>query len=397
MFPLNVVLVGLGDDLTAQVRAALAPWLIDVEAECSDAALAVELFENPAHQPRLLVIRGKTTSDVDDVRLLTERLPRWPILAVVDAGRDAMHLLRLNRAGAGQLVQLPVELSDFQAALDRLAVQHTRDVKAGRVFAVYGATGGCGSTTVALNLACEIAGQYHRPTLLIELSLQLGVLSTYWKIEPQVALPELLKEVDRMDGYMLKKALTPVADNLHVLAGPQHLTAPPRIEPAQFLRLVAFARRLAEVVVLDVPCNYNDLQFEVLAAADEVVLVGEQTVPSVRGLSMIRGTFTPDKVARSLHLVLNRFDETLEGFQVRDLSPVLGAGRIATVAQDHLAAKSSINQGKPLRQVAPRSPALRDIDALARTLLAVAPPAAAPANGAGGHGLLSRMLGAFKR
>ena len=58
------------------------------------------------------------------------------------------------------------------------------------------------------------------------------------------------------------------------------------------MKLIELSRHLAEVVVLDVPCSYDELFFRSLSAADVVVLVVEQKVSSVRGARMVCETLT---------------------------------------------------------------------------------------------------------
>ena len=41
------------------------------------------------------------------------------------------------------------------------------------------------------------------------------------------------------------------------------------VSPRQVYQLLQLCRRLASLVVLDVPCTFDDLQFETLALADQ--------------------------------------------------------------------------------------------------------------------------------
>ena len=96
-----------------------------------------------------------------------------------------------------------------------------------RVIAVAGVTGGCGATTMAINIAFEIS-QTH-PTLrvvLAELSLQVGKLPLYLNVEPRLTTHDLLKDIHRIDLYFMQQALTPVVEGFSILAGPYHAVAP---------------------------------------------------------------------------------------------------------------------------------------------------------------------------
>ncbi|HYV40086.1 MAG TPA: hypothetical protein VE988_30650 [Gemmataceae bacterium] len=394
MFPLNAVLVGVEEEVGNYVRRGLANQLAEVERDCCSIQHALESLSAMEEQPRLFIVHVQAPSDIENIAQLSLTFTGWPILALINNRVDASHLLKVNRAGASQLVGVPVDMPDFNMALNLIGAQFGHSDSKAKVMAVCGATGGCGTTTLAINLAQEIASQFGLTTVLIELSLQLGMLATYLDVDPKITLPDLLAEMDRLDVYMLQQALTPVSDRLQILAGPPHMRGSSQVTPKHLLKLIEHSQRLAQVIVLDVPCSYNDMQFEVLADADEVVLVGEQTIPSVRSLKMVRDTFAPSQAATSVHALLNRYDKDVKGFKVADLQPVLEAPMLYTVARDNAAIKEAVNQGKTLRQSAPQSPALADIDALASALLKVSAPRSSSANGSG---LFTRLLKAFKK
>ena len=56
-----------------------------------------------------------------------------------------------------QVVALPVDRDDLHQALNVIALQFCKKAHERQVFAVTGAAGGSGATTIAVNLAFEIA------------------------------------------------------------------------------------------------------------------------------------------------------------------------------------------------------------------------------------------------
>ncbi len=119
-------------------------------------------------------------------------------------------------------------------------------------------------------------------------------------------------------------------------------------------------------MILDVPCTRNSEEFEALDVADLVVLVAEQTVPSIQ--------LTCERLRLGIRahapvVVLNRFDPNRKGFDITHLARVLGTDHVRTVSDDHESMIASINSGQPLRLASPRSRALVDIDLLTEDLL----------------------------
>jgi pilus assembly protein CpaE len=395
MFPLEVVLVGVGPQLALALRRALLEQQAGLAAELNDVKAFLSAPRHLRAERRLLLVHVTSEQGLPPLRRLAAACPDWPLLALVERGAGPDAYLRANRAGATQVVALPLDGRDFAEALKCISLQCSPAARTGALVAVTGATGGCGTTTLAINLTHEAAAQHGQRCILAELAQRMGVLSTHLDVEPRITLPELLRELDRVDTHLVQQALTRVADTFDILAGPQELSSPSQVAAADIFQVLEYARQLADVVVLDVPCNYGDLQFEVLAGADQIVLVGEQTIPSVRALKLMRDSLRLDGGEPPLHLVLNRYDPALEGFTAADLQRVLQVPLVTTVAADPTAVKTAANRGRPLRAVAPHSPALRDIDALVLSALGLgAGPAPAPAEGSG---LFTRLVKALRR
>lgn len=392
MYPLNVVLVNCGENALPHVRRELLNQNALLEAECADIASIVDALGLFPEEKRLFVFHARTPEALAQLRRLSGTFVGQPILTLLEPGENLQTVIAAMRAGSSQVVLLPLQSDDFRAAMECIAFQFGRPPGTSRVIAVSGATGGCGATTVAINLAYEMALLHGKQCILTELALQVGMLATYLDCSPTYSTLDLLRHEGGLDAHMVQQALTKVAENFHVMVGPHRNIAPGSVQPEDVQRLVEYLRLLAQVVILDVPCTYDDLYFQTLTHADQVVLVADQRIPSIRNLDLILGTLAREAADRPPHVVINRYDPKLEGFSLRDLEKVLDVPRLLSIANDFAAVNASINNGRPLRLEAPASRALADIDALARTLLAIREDAqqAVPSSG-----LLRRLMHAF--
>jgi pilus assembly protein CpaE len=391
MYPVPVVVVGCGEQLLPHVRRELCNLGATIEAEFPSTPVAVERLRPSRNEMRVFVCHASTTQDVEQLKQLGGAFSGRPVVALVSEKKELGELFAANRAGAAQLVPLPLRPTDFAAAMNCLRVQFGYGTAESRVIAVTGATGGCGATTLAINLAHEIAFQHKLNTILTELALQMGMLATCLDVEPKLTTYDLLSSSTRMDVYMVQQALLRIADNLDIIPGPHRAIAPLAVSAREVIQLIDYARTLARMVVLDVPCNFNDLFFEILCHADQVVLVGEQKVPSIRALKLVRETLGPERADRQ-QVVINRYDPRIEGFSLTDLDRLLGAGKLLRVSADVVGVTGAVNHGRVLRLEAPYSPALADISELARSLLGLVSTAHPPTNG---PGLFGRLVRAF--
>ena len=410
MYPLNAILVGCNEGASPQVRRELERQTVRIETECPDVAHLVKYERMAADRPersaltwtggagrqpkrRLYVMHLKAPQDFRELQWLSSTLAGQPILALMEGADEKMTVIQAMREGASQVVMLPLESDDFEAALNRIAQQFRTSASEAKVFAVSGINGGCGATTVAINLAYEMAHLHQIHCLLAELSPQMGAFATYLNVQPQYTITDLFRDLERQGAYAVQKALTHIADNLDILAGPHEAIDRSSVTVPEVMQLIECTRRLAEVVILDVPCTFDALYFETLAAADQIVLVAEQKVLSMRTLKLLRDALARSPAPRPQHLVINRYDPKLPGLSVAELERLLDVPKMQTISNDGTAVNAALNHGRPLRLETPHSPVLADLDALARTLLNIG----APTQAAKGSGLFGQLRRAISR
>ena len=372
----KAILVGCAPDEAAHVREALAECAVEVEAEFADARSAIDSVRLSPNEQRLCFMSVPGPEQVQPLKWLSENLVGRPLVALVSRDSPPEVLFAVNRAGASQVLPLPLELADLRAALHTLKVRHSspQSVAARRVIAVSGVTGGCGATTIAINLAYEIAQLYELSCVLVELA-PMGMVATCLDVDARHTTSDLLCDMQSVDVGLVEKTLTRITDRFSILPAPFREAEPLNVSPADIIRLLEYVKQLADVVVLDLPANHSDRHLETFAATDQVVLVAEQAVPSLRALTYVRERLSEDEGFRRQTLVINRYNANQEGFNVTHLRQLLRTPQLVTIASDYPAVSASHNEGRPLRQQAARSRVLADIDRLAAMLVSTGPEA----------------------
>ena len=193
MFPLNVILVGCKADVLAPMRRELATHAARIEAEFDDVGAAVARRSTSLEEAGLVIFYLRHAEDLPALKQLTGAFVGWPVLALAAPAADASLVIRAMRAGASQVVHLPLNAEDFREALNCVGAPYRQSQNDPTVVAVLGPTSGCGTTALAVNLAWEIATQLHAPCVLAELSLGTGMLDSYLKVQPRFTTHELFK------------------------------------------------------------------------------------------------------------------------------------------------------------------------------------------------------------
>ncbi len=375
MYPLKAILIGLDPSLSQQARRELLNRAVHLEVEFDNAVDAFAALRRSTSDKRLLILSMASICDLESLSHLAVHFPGWPIVALVDGYDPKASLgevvVNIIRTGASQILSLPIQTDDFKAALERIALQYVYSLSDTKVIAVAGATGGSGTTSVALNLAFEIADRHGLRCVLADLSLRMGVITSHLNIEPTHTILDLLRNTSRVDAFMTQQVLIRVADNFEILAGPDKLVTPVTTSANDLARVIDTLKQIADIVVLDIPCTYDDLYFETITAANQVILIGEQKLPSIRAMKMVREAIKRDSATE--HLILNKYEAKNKGFSVERLLKPLEVSALHTVARDDLGMSAAMDGACTLRMAHRRSPALADIVALADRVLAIEP------------------------
>jgi Flp pilus assembly CpaE family ATPase len=371
MFPLSVVMVGcrLDNQLHSLLWQELRNIPAVVEAEFTGVNTMISQLPSSLGKQRLFILPVLGQHEIDELRLVQESFPSSPIMALIDIN-DANMILQANRAGVTQIVPIPVTPDDFVTAMDCIGKMFGQEVKYANVVAVSGVTGGCGATTLGVNLAYEVSQLPKTKCILSELA-QVGVLSTYLRVKTNYTTDDLFTGgASRVDLRVVENALTEVTPSFFFLPGPDRSSigqAPRTVE--EWDQYLNYLRRLSTVSIIDLPCTFDDAYFERLELIDEVVLVAEQSVRSIRAMKLLKDTISRGgyRVHEAKYrYVINRYRPTIQGFQLDHLRGLLEHDELFTISNDYNSLSEALNRGKPLRMVNPKSVVLPEIDVLAK-------------------------------
>ncbi|HEX9895066.1 MAG TPA: AAA family ATPase [Gemmatimonadales bacterium] len=302
-------------------------------------------------------------------------------------------LLRAMRAGLAEYLIKPLTPAAVSEAVDRLGsrlqLEEEEDRVMARTLAFFSAKGGSGSSTVVANLAIELSKLTSKRVLVVDLDAELGEISLIFGIQPQFNLIDLVQNFHRMDSELLGSYIEKHGSGVHVLSAPFHPERASGMTPEAVRQVLSYLRGLYDYVLLDTSKSFSPETLAAFEQCDEVFLVATVDLPSLRniqrGLPMLRRVMP--RGLDQVHLIINRYDPRIE-ISLKDVERTLDLKVYATVANDYESVMRSINAGKPLVITSAKSPAARDLHAIASRIAAVG--RTEPADP--GPGLLTRMF-----
>ena len=264
--------------------------------------------------------------------------------------------------------------------------RHTR----GRVLAVWGPTGAPGRTSIAVNLAAELAGM-GREVVLIDADTYGGSVAQTLSIldeAPGVAAAARAADQGALDLVALSRLALVVTGTFRVLTGIPVASRWPEIRGAALERVIEVARWLADDVVID--CGFsveddeelsydtqaprrNQATLAALGAADELIVVGACDPVALQRLVRALQDLGSVRAPRPI-VVVNRLRPGPVGSpperHIGDaLARFAGVPDPAFIPDDQVAFDLAMLEGRTLHECPPASRARAAMAALAaRTL-----------------------------
>jgi pilus assembly protein CpaE len=283
---------------------------------------------------------------------------------------DAMHL------GVKEFIPLPINADKFAAAIERIAGSFGMGKKA-RVIHVIPTMGGCGSTTIACNVAASLAKA--GKTALLDLDLVRGGVASYFDLRPRYTIADVMDQTAALDMQLLDNALARHGTSgLGILSRPELPEDTQRVTQAGFGRLMGMIGRMFDYVVLDSMMSIDPVYAAAIASADVNVVVMQLNVPSAKNAERFVGALRRMGIESSkMKIVVNRYVKKGWDIDPEEVERALGLKISWMVPNDFKTAIEAINFGEPVVIRAPRAEMSTSLTGLAQMLNAKASLAAA--------------------
>ncbi len=298
---------------------------------------------------------------------------RTPLIAA--AYEPPLALVRqLVRAGAHDVVPLPLDIDDLETSLLPIRDQIKRNTSSaqsanGKMVCAIKSVGGIGATSLLTQVAIrasENEAKFGREVCLLDLDLQFGNAAFQLGLRPQLTFFDLIEAGGRLDGELLRATTTAHPSGLKVIGAPTSLMPLDAVSSEQIIEIVEIAKREFGTVFVDLPASWTNWSLSLLAQADLVLLITELSVGGLhrarRQLDLLR---EQDLASVDLRVVVNRFEKgLLKRVRPADVQKALGRDVAYTITNEPLVMHPAIEQGVPISDIKRRSAVGKDIDML---------------------------------
>lgn len=291
----------------------------------------------------LLVDVRQDRSILGHVSLIKRRHPTLGI-AIVSKVLSPEVMLEGMRAGVTEALAEPLTAAAIQAAVGRMVVPQAVPVQS-RVYAIIGAKGGVGTTTIAVNLAAALAKTLE-DALLLDLNFAAGDAAVFLGVEPRFTVAEALENADRLDAAFLRSLVVRSRSGFDLLGASPRVT-PSSVDAAKLRDLVQFVSRYYHAVVLDVP-RLDVSLLDALDVATGIFVVLNHELPTIRSAYRLVSSLR-QKFGERVSVVVNRSDKTAE-IGLADIEKTVGVKVRHVFPNDYRMAVAAINKGQPFAE-----------------------------------------------
>lgn len=269
------------------------------------------------------------------------------------------------------------------------------------VITVASATGGCGKTFFATNLAALLGRRPGARVLLVDMDLQFGEVAAALHLRPQYSiydglygangkpLPEGTFE-EHLGELVVRHPL-----GFDVLTAPRDPALADYVGAADADHVIDAVGRHYDVVIVDTPPSMNEVVLVALERSDVVAVLATLDVPSLKNLKVFLDTLHRLKIEDgALRLILNKVDSDV-GITVKQAQDAFGGRFVGAIPHSKVVSRA-MNVGSVVIEVEPKGKVARELAiAAGHVVPAGLLPAAAPA-AARGPGLAGRIVAFIK-
>jgi pilus assembly protein CpaE len=308
------------------------------------------------------------------IRAAEEAGKRVPIIILTTEAEVAERVKGL-RAGADDDIVKPFHplelMARIKALLSRTGALSTAvatdSATMGRLCLFYGAKGGVGTTTIAINAAIAMVREFRRRTALVDANLQFGDMRVFMDLGLDTAsVVNAIGEPD-LDADLLRKLMVRHHTGIDLLLAPPSPEAADivmerqRNDPTSLSNVLNLLRRAYDYTLVDMVKTIDDFNLQLFDEADVIFVIMTADLSCLKNVRLVLETMDHLGYEKGkVQLVLNR-SNAYTGINVRNAESALSRKVDYEVINEYRGAISALNSGEPFMSSRPDGPLGRSV------------------------------------
>ena len=264
-------------------------------------------------------------------------------------------MIKAMRAGASGVLSVPFIKDEVMSLLDRVSddlLNNHKEKSKCRIITIFSNKGGIGKTSIASNLALELAKISKEDVALVDLNFQLGDVTTFWDLKPSFDLTYMVNNPDKINKEFLLNTLEKYKNtSLHILADPPFFKGADNISSKQIESLISSLKGAFSYVVIDTSAGFDNKTMVAIKNSDIILLVTVANLPALRNTQRCIELFNSEVSDRdAIQVVVNRYMENDE-IGLEDIEKLLAQSVFEKIPNNYFTMMSAINKGVPVSEI----------------------------------------------
>ena len=257
------------------------------------------------------------------------------------------------RLGAREFLPKPIIENDLKRILTVFLQQESQeDDSASKIITIYSNKGGIGKTTVATNLAVELAKSTRNKVALIDLNLQLGDITSFLNLNPSFDIAYVLRNLlEKKEGAILQAFEQYNDTSLYILSDPNYIEESQSIAPHQIENFFKILKKMFSYIIIDMSSNIDPNSLKILDKSDLILFTTIVNIPAIRNAQRCLNLFRSRRYPKDkVKLLINRYIENDE-ISAEDIENTIGEKIYWKIPNNYFSIMEAINKGIPVSQV----------------------------------------------
>ncbi|MFC1761630.1 AAA family ATPase [Planctomycetota bacterium] len=282
---------------------------------------------------------------------------------VISHNFDEQQVLQAMQAGARHFLRKSTIVQELDTVLERL-VDYRREFSHddGQTISVFSCQGGCGATTIAVNLATELQLATSKKVLAVDLDSHYGAMAPFLGVEGDYGIAHLLERAESLDRDLIASVVVEGRDGVDVLLSPASTRNEEtlRFDSRRLVPVLKFCQSMYEYIVIDAPRLDAQTHRGLAEVSRLIIPVFQLTVPGINFAgALVKDLIKQGLLPERILPLANRVHRT--NVPLDDAYRAIALDTLMAVRSDWGRASKSVNHGQPLADTAPRSKLRRDL------------------------------------
>ena len=342
-------------------------WLSEALGEHFTLVRETGNFESIAHRvglisPTLAIVDFSIQLGVEPTNVVSELFALAPDLSIIAMGskQSSDDLVIALRSGVKDFIDFNASAGEVFKIVDTVASAVPESIDStGHAVVVLGGRPGVGATTLAVNIASQLRQKSSEETLLLDFGLPLGDGAIHMPCEDKhgaMDFVECVRSLKRFDATLARSAFKKnTQTDVSILPLPRNLADLRDVSAQDALKFLVLIKSFFNQIVIDL-CGFNNIDFvaNLLRIADDIVIVTNQSVPSVvTAAEQVKSLSDRGISTDKMLLVINEYDSSVS-LSPETIASKMGIKRVKTLPSRHIELINAVNGGDVISSSNPK-------------------------------------------